>query len=75
MYYGCVCMSYRQNDDQKLGDVSPRQKQTDTKSVLIMNTIHSCELLEKTTVKPTATNVIRNTNSSVVTSIKAITIK
>ena len=32
--------------------VSPRQKQTDTKSVLIMNTIHSGELLEKTTVKP-----------------------
>ena len=70
MYYGCVWMPCWQNDDQKLGDVSPRQKQPDTKSVLIMNTIHSCELLEKTTVKPTKTNVIRNTNSSGVTSIK-----
>ena len=47
-----------------------QDKTTDTKSVLIMNTIHSWELLEKTTLKPTTTNVIRNTNSSGVTSIK-----
>ena len=70
MYYGCVWMPYWQNDDQKLGDGSPRQKQTDTKRVLIMNTIHSCELLDNTTLKPTTTNVIRNTDSSGVTSIK-----
>ena len=71
MYYGCVWMPCWQNDDQKLGDVPPRQKQTDTKRVLIMDTNHSCELLKKkTTVKQTTTNVIRNTNSIGVTSIK-----
>ena len=70
MYYGCVWVPCWQDDDQKLRDVSPRQNQTDTESVLIMNTIHRCELLEKATVKPTTTNVIRNTNSSGVTSIK-----